>query len=63
MVSDLNKLAELVELDSLPLWIRQDIELKRDEILEQLHSNGSFVFCSPKGEKYTIRAKLKAAAA
>lgn len=63
MVSDLSKLAEVVELDSLPLWIRQDIELKKDEILQKLQAEGSFVFEGPHGEQATIRRKVKAAAA
>jgi len=61
MVSNLNRLADLVELDSLPLWLRQEIELKKDEILQKLHTDGFFIFVGPNGEKIQVRSKQKAA--
>jgi hypothetical protein len=54
MVSELHKLAELVELDSLPLWIRQELESRREEILQKLQADGTFVFTGPKREQVTI---------
>jgi len=63
VVSDLNKLAEVVELDSVPSWIRQDIELKREEILQELQTKGVFVFRGPQGKEFTIKAKTKTATA
>jgi hypothetical protein len=63
MVSDLNKLAELVEMDSLPPWMRQEIESNRDEIIQSLQNKGNFVFRGPSGEEITIRAQTKVAAA
>jgi hypothetical protein len=63
MVSDLSKLADLVELDALPPWIRQEIELRKEEILQKLQTEGNFVFHGPHGEQATIRRKMKAAAA
>ncbi len=59
MVSELNKLAELVELDSLPSWIREAIESKREEILQKLQAEGAFVFRGPNGEQVTIKPKTK----
>lgn len=63
MVSELNKLGELVELDSLPAWIRQEIETRKDEILQKLQTEGSFVFNGPNGEQVTIKPKARAVAA
>lgn len=63
MVSDLKKLSELVELDSLPSWIRQDIESRKEEILQKLQTDGYFDFQGPQGQKATIRVNMKVAAA
>ena len=59
MVSDLNKLAELVEFDSLPSWMRQQIESQKDEILQSLQTKGDFVFHGPTGEEITIRTNRR----
>lgn len=63
MVSELNRLAELVELDSLPLWLRQQIASKREEIHQKLETEGYVVLTSPEGEQVTITVKQKAAVA
>jgi hypothetical protein len=63
MVSDVNRLAELVELDSLPAWIREEIESKREEIIQKLQSDGVFVIQGPDGKQVTLRPKAKMAAA
>src|SRR5205807_8987283 len=62
-VSELNKLAELVELDSLPVWLRQEIESKKEVILSKLQTEGVVVLEGPQGQQVTIRTKQKAAAA
>jgi hypothetical protein len=59
MVSDLNRLAELVEFDSLPPWIRQEIESRREEILQALQVRGTFVLRGPHGEQVAINSKGK----
>lgn len=59
MVADVNKLAELVELDSLPDWLRQAIDLKKDEILEQLRTKGESVIVGPNGKQIRLQAKGK----
>jgi hypothetical protein len=63
MVADLNRLAELVELDSLPPWLRQQIASKREEIEKKLETEGHVVLAGPDGEQVTITTKQKAAAA
>ena len=63
MVSDLNRLAELIEFDSVPPWIRQEIESRREEILQALHVQGTFVLRGPHGEQVAINAKGKVSAA
>lgn len=63
MVSELNKLAELVQLDSLPAWLQKEVELRKDEIIAKLQTEGSFVIKGPNGELVTIRPKAKEAAA
>jgi hypothetical protein len=64
MVSDVNKLAELVQLDSMPSWITDEIESKKDEILEKLRTEGLFVLQSPDGkENIILRPKAKTVAA
>ena len=59
MVADVNKLAELVELDALPDGLRQAIESKKDEILLELRTKGEFVINGPNGKQYRLQAKGK----
>lgn len=63
MVAELNRLAELVELDSLPPWLREQIASKREEIQQKLQADGYFVFEGPEGEQVRITVKRKVAAA
>lgn len=63
MVTELNNLAELIALDSLPLWLRQKIEQKRDEILDSLQKQGFFVLKGPEGQRVEIRTEKKKEAA
>ena len=63
MISDVNKLAELVQLDSLPFWVREEIELKKEDILWQLQATGSYVIQGPDGKQLTIKTKAKAISA
>lgn len=64
MVSDVNKLAELVQLDSVPSWIRAEIELNRELIIEKLKTEGEYVLHSPDGkESVTLKPQAKMAAA
>jgi hypothetical protein len=57
MVVDVNKLAELVELDSLPDGLRQAIESKKDEILQELRTKGEVVIAGPNGKQFRLQAK------
>lgn len=57
MVADINRLAQLVELDSLPDGLRQAMELRKDEILEELRTKGEVVIAGTKGKQYRLRAK------
>ena len=63
MVSELNKLAELVELDAVPLWLREQIELKKPAIIQDLQTQGFAIVTGPNGEEVRIQSKEKARAA
>jgi hypothetical protein len=63
--TDLSKLADLIEEDSLPLWLRKQIEEGTANISQALEQGRSVTLCGPQGEKITIGPgkKIKTAAA
>ena len=52
MVVELNKLASLIEEDSIPVWLRQKIEDKAT--LEFLRTRGVVTLQGPDGEEVEI---------
>lgn len=63
MVTTLSKLVEMMELGTIPAWIRQEIATRRDEISKSLRETGSYVLNGPNGERVEIEApKAKVAA-
>ena len=57
MVTDLSKLAELIRQGSLPVWLREQITSRKEEILKGLRTEGVFVLEGPHGEQIEIRAQ------
>jgi len=62
MVSDVNKLGELVELDFLPQWLREAVESRKAEILDKLRTEGEVVIAGPNGKQFRLQAKGRAKA-
>jgi hypothetical protein len=54
MTTDLSKLAGLIEEGSLPVWLREEIEHKREDILKALTHACSITLRGPRGERVTI---------
>jgi hypothetical protein len=52
--TDLSKLADLLEEDSIPNWLRDQIEHRTSEILNTLKSGHSIHLSGPHGEQLTI---------
>lgn len=63
MVTDLKKLAELIRQDSLPVWLKEQIESRKMEILKGLQTEGVFVLDGPHGERIEIRPEKEKVAA
>lgn len=57
MVTELSKLADLVEDGSIPQWLRDEIEKTKEQILQALRESGSITLSGPQGEQVTIRLK------
>jgi hypothetical protein len=54
VTTDLSKLAGLIEEGSLPVWLREEIEHKREDILKALTHARSITLRGPRGERVTI---------
>ncbi len=61
MTTDLSKLAGLIEEGSLPVWLREEIEHKREDILKALTHARSITLRGPRGERVTIAPTTNAA--
>lgn len=61
MVNKLSDLANFLENDSIPTWVREQLAAKRDEIVQALEQGREYRLTGPKGEVVTI-APSKAAA-
>jgi len=57
MVNRLSNLAEFLHSDSLPAWLKKDIEDKREEIFANLENGEDFLLSGPNGEKVKISPK------
>lgn len=63
MITTLSKLVEMIERGTVPLWLRDEILAKKEEIANVLRDGGSFTLVGPRGEKVNIRADKSAVAA
>jgi hypothetical protein len=52
--TDLGKLADLLEQDSLPSWLREEIDHRSKEILSALQRGQSIKLLGPNGEELII---------
>ena len=59
MTTDLSKLAGLIEEGSLPVWLREEIEHKREDILKALTHARSITLRGPRGERVTIAPTVR----
>ena len=56
--TDLSKLAGLIEEGSLPVWLREEIEHKGEDILKALTNARSITLRGPQGEQVTIAPNM-----
>ena len=52
--TDLSKLADLLEQDSLPSWLREEIDRRTSDILSALKHGQSIKLLGPHGEELII---------
>ena len=62
MVSNLNNLAEFLADESLPLWLKQQLQARREEILRAFEAGQPITLEAPNGESVTIAPRPVAAA-
>jgi hypothetical protein len=60
--TDLSKLADLLEQDSLPSWLREEIDRRNNDILSALKRGQSIKLLGPHGEELIIGPVPKPAA-
>jgi hypothetical protein len=63
MVNDLNNLAEFLADESLPLWLKQQLQNRREEILTAFQAGRPITLEAPDGESVTISPRPVAAVA
>jgi len=63
MINRLSNLAEFLEDDSLPLWLKQEIQKRREEIQSAFEQGNSITLTGPKGETVTIAPRTATVAA
>jgi hypothetical protein len=63
MVNRLSDLAQFLEDESLPLWLKQQIQSRREEIQRAFEENRPVDFKGPNGESVTIAPRAVAAVA
>jgi hypothetical protein len=52
--TDLSRLADILEEDSIPSWLRDEIDRKTHEIVRALDGGHSFTLNGPRGEQIVI---------
>ena len=52
--TDLNRLADILEADSLPAWLRDEIDQRSNDILKALEQGHSFTLRGPAGEQIIV---------
>jgi hypothetical protein len=63
MVTTLSRLVEMIENGTVPVWLRDQITAKREQIADALQHGGEISLEGPNGERVSIRADKEAAAA
>jgi len=58
ITTEISKLAEVLEQDTLPYWVRAEISKRRDEIVRTFQAGGRVTLTGPKGERFVISAQL-----
>lgn len=53
--SEISRLAELIEQDSVPLWIREQLQQNYQEIIAMLDSKGEVTLTGPTGEQFVMK--------
>jgi hypothetical protein len=52
--TDLSRLADILEEDSLPAWLRDEIDQRTNDILKALEQGHSFTLHGPCGEQIIV---------
>ena len=63
MITTLSKIVETMETGSIPVWVREAVQSKRAEIIEELSRKGLYTLRGPDGEEVEIRAEKQHVAA
>jgi len=62
MITSFSRLVEMVQQGDVPAWLREYVNVNRDQIASDLREKGVFEFTAPNGEQITIRAEKAATA-
>jgi hypothetical protein len=62
MVNSLSSLAQFLEDESLPLWLKQQLQARREEISQAFERGESITLRGPNGESVSIAPRPLAAA-
>jgi len=62
MVNSLSSLAQFLEDESLPLWLKQQLQARREEISQAFERGESITLQGPNGESVSIAPRPLAAA-
>jgi hypothetical protein len=62
MITSLSKLSALIQEGSVPTWLREAVNTKKDEIVRALEERGSYTLTGPGGVEVII-TRVQAAAA
>jgi hypothetical protein len=57
LIGSLSKLADLIAEDSIPAWVRKELEMKRADIIAALDAGQPYELRGPSGEVITITPK------
>jgi len=57
--TDLSKLADLIEEDSLPRWFREQVDDRSQEIVDALERAGSITLRGPQGQEVSIASETQ----
>lgn len=63
MVTTLSRLVEMIERGTVPVWLRDEITAKKEQIAIALREGGEIALLGPNGERVTIRAEKQVIAA